>query len=128
MKERVLSDPITRQHVTFQLTGRETGGELLQAEVRLEAEGRVPKHVHLRQDERVEVVSGELLVRVGSVERRLGPGDAVDVPRRQFHVVRNASESDAVFLLQVRPARRMESMMRVLFRFMGLIASMLRRR
>lgn len=128
MKDRVLRDPITRQTVTFQLTGKDTAGELLRAEVRLGANGRVPKHVHLRQDERVEVVSGELMVRIGSTERRVGPGEALDVPRRQVHLVRNLGEDEAVFLLEVRPARRMENAMRALFRFMGFIATILRRR
>src|SRR3990172_1866892 len=55
-----IDDRITGQHLTFMKTGAETGGDLLQVDVRLDAGGRVPRHAHLRQDERVEVISGSL--------------------------------------------------------------------
>ncbi len=110
-----LHDALTGQHVTFLKTGAETGGELLQMEVRLDHDGWVPLHAHARQDETVEVLAGKLTVRVGGIERTLGVGDSVAVPRRKLHVVRNCGECETRFLLEVRPARRMESFMRGLF-------------
>lgn len=113
-----LHDPLTGQHLTFLQSGRDTSGELLQVEVRLDPGGWVPRHVHARQDERVEVLAGTLTVRVGGEERRLGVGESAHVHRRKLHVVRNSGADEARFLLEVRPARRMEGFMRGLFAIM----------
>lgn len=113
-----LHDPLTGQHLTFLKSGAETAGELLQMEVRLDHGGWVPLHVHARQDETVEVLAGNLTVRVGGTERTLEVGDTVSVPRRKLHVVRNSGDGEARFLLEVRPARRMETFMRGLFSVM----------
>jgi mannose-6-phosphate isomerase-like protein (cupin superfamily) len=67
-------------------------------------------------------------VRVGGKEHELTPGKSLDVPRRRIHVVRNAGQDDAQFLLEVRPARRMEVAMRALFRISGVVAPLARRR
>jgi quercetin dioxygenase-like cupin family protein len=56
----ILHDPFTGQHLQFRKTGKQTGGQLLEAEVLLDPGGRVPRHLHLRQDERVEVLEGAL--------------------------------------------------------------------
>ncbi|MDP9342767.1 MAG: cupin domain-containing protein [Actinomycetota bacterium] len=114
-RRKQLHDPLTGQHLTFLLTGRDTAGELLRAEVRLDPGGWVPLHAHARQDERVEVLAGTLTVRVGGKERKLDVSDSADVPRRKLHVLRNAGQGEARFLLEVRPARRMEAAMRCAF-------------
>lgn len=123
-----LHDPLTGQHLTFLQTSADTGGELLQLEVRLDPGGRVPLHVHARQDERVKVLAGILTVRVGGTERTLNVGESVAVPRRKLHVVRNAGDNEARFLLEVRPARRMEAFMRGLFSVMRIIGPLARLR
>lgn len=63
----------------------------------------------------MEVIDGSITVRVGRSERALSVGDSADVPRRKLHVVRNVGDGEARFLLEVRPARRMEAAMRALF-------------
>ena len=122
-----LDDPITGQHLTFMKTGAETGGDLLQVEVRLDAGGRVPRHAHLRQDERVEVIRGSLTARVGGRDHELRPGDRLDVPRRRLHVIRNAAEHETRFVLEVRPARHMEQAMKGLFAVMRPLGRILRK-
>lgn len=123
-----IHDPVTGQHVTFLKTSAQTDGELLQLEVRLDTGGWVPLHVHARQDESVRVLAGRLTVKVGGTERTLNVGDSIAVPRRKLHVVRNAGEGETRFLLEVRPARRMEAFMRGLFRMMNLFAPVARLR
>jgi len=122
-----LDDPITGQHLTFVRTGPETEGELLRVEVRLDAGGRVPGHAHLRQDERLEVIAGSVIARVGGRNHELRPGDSLDVPRRRLHAIRNAPENEARLLLDVRPARRMEQTMRTLFAAMRFVNRVLPR-
>lgn len=114
-----LHDVRTGQHLTFLETGRDTGGGLLRVRVRLEPGGRVPRHIHARQDERVEVLAGSVAVTFGGKTRTLQAGESLDVPRRKIHVVRNSGDDEARFLLEVRPARRMEMAMRTLFAITG---------
>lgn len=120
-----LSDPVTGQHLTFLQTAEDTDGALLQVLVRLDPGGSVPLHVHARQDERVEVLSGKLSVRVRRAERILEAGDHVEVPRRRRHVVRNVGADDAEFVLEIRPARHMEQTMRLLFAISGILRPVL---
>jgi hypothetical protein len=65
---------------------------------------------------------------VSGKDRILDVGESVDVPRRKVHVLRNAGEGEARFLLEVRPARRMEMAMRALFRVLGLLRPLARLR
>lgn len=123
-----LHDVLTGQHLTFLQSARETSGELLQLEVRLDPGGWVPRHLHARQDERVEVLAGTLTVRVGRKDHRLGVGEIAHVHRRKMHVVRNTGVDEARFLLEVRPARRMEGFMRGLFAVMKLFRPLARLR
>lgn len=125
--ERTIEDPLHGQTVTFVTRARESGGELLAAEVRVAPGGTVPRHLHLRQNERVELLEGKLMVRVGSEENFLTAGQSIDVPRRCAHLVRNEGSTEARFRLEVRPARRMESAMRTLFFVMRRAAALRRR-
>lgn len=63
------------------------------------------------------MIEGSIVVGVGvgRVERTLHSGDSADVPRRALHLVRNDGECDARFVIEVRPARRMQGAMRALF-------------
>lgn len=110
-----LHDRRTGQHLTFLDAEGAPDHDVLRVKVRLEPGGAVPKHAHLRQDERVAVAKGKLEVRVGRRTRVVSAGETCDVPRRKIHVVRNASAEEASFVLEVRPARRMERAMRALF-------------
>ena len=123
----MLHDPLTGQHLRFLKTGNQTGGQLLEVEVVLDPRGRVPRHLHLRQDERVEVVEGALSIQLGGEQRRLTSGESVEVPRRTLHRVRNAHEGRTRFLLQVRPARRMEAAMCAIFEVTGVLGRLRRR-
>lgn len=120
-RSREIHNPLTGEHLTFLKSGKETGGELLQAQVRLDPHGKVPIHAHARQDERVEVLDGTVAVRIGGQERTLATGDSAEVPRRKLHVIQNVGAGEARLLLEVRPARRMEGAMRGMFRVVSLL-------
>ncbi len=123
--DRTIHDPSTGQHLTFLETSRETHGTSLRAEVRLEPRGFVPRHLHLRQDERLEVLAGSVRFRSRGEDRVLGPGDTSVIARRRFHRVANAGPGEARFVLEVHPARHIEQTMRSSFamgRFLGPLA------
>src|SRR4051812_167295 len=48
-----------------------------------------PAHFHPAQDERFEVLAGELQVKIGDDKRVLGPGDTLEVPRGTVHSMWN---------------------------------------
>lgn len=114
-RDRTIEDPLTGQLLTFLETAVDTEGESLRAEVRLEPGGFVPRHLHIRQDERLEVVAGSIRFRTRGEDRVLGPGDTSVISRRHLHRVSNAGPGEARFLLAVHPARHIEQTMRSMF-------------
>ena len=65
-----LLNSVTGLRTVFRKTAEETSGELLQVDWIGEPGWTTgPDHVHPRQEERFEVLSGRLGLRVGSVER-----------------------------------------------------------
>lgn len=110
-----IQDPLTGQHLTFLETAADTAGRWLRAEIRLEPGGFVPRHLHLRQDERLEVLAGSVRFRTRGEDRVLGPGDTSVIARRRLHRVANAGPGEARFVLEVHPARHIEQTMRSMF-------------
>src|SRR5918998_107782 len=85
------------------------GGELLQVDW-IGAPGWTtgPDHVHPLQEERFEVLSGRLGLRVGGVERVHGAGDVIVAPAGSAHAVWNAGGEEVHVLVDFRPALRTE--------------------
>ncbi|MDF2704007.1 MAG: hypothetical protein K0S10_2953, partial [Rubrobacteraceae bacterium] len=70
-----LLNPVTGLKTVFRKTSRETDGELLQVDwIGSPGWTTGPDHIHPRQEERFEVLSGRLGLRVDGVERVLGEG------------------------------------------------------
>lgn len=65
-----------------------------------------PPHLHPAQDERFEVIDGEMTFLVGGEERVVRAGEHLDVPRGVVHQARNAGAVPAVVAWQTRPALR----------------------
>ncbi|MGH3730602.1 MAG: cupin domain-containing protein [Micromonosporaceae bacterium] len=92
-----------------------SSAEVLELESTWTAIGsKPPRHYHPRQDERFEVIDGQLTVEVNGERRVLRAGDALDVPRGAVHRMWNAGPDTARASWRVRPRLRTEEM----FRFM----------
>jgi mannose-6-phosphate isomerase-like protein (cupin superfamily) len=65
-----------------------------------------PKHYHPDQDEHFEVRSGRIDVRVGDSERKLGPGETLEIPRGTPHQMWNSGAEEARVLWRTSPAGR----------------------
>lgn len=113
--DRIIDDPLTGQRLTFLETSADSHGRSLRAEVELAADGYVPRHLHFRQDERIEVLAGSVRYRTRGEDRLMRPGDTAVVHRRRLHRVSNAGDSTARFVLEVHPARHIEQTMRSMF-------------
>ena len=67
----VVENPIIGDRVTWRKTAQETHGELLQYELVVWPAAKGPlAHIHPRQEERFEVLSGTLRARVGDSEEQ----------------------------------------------------------
>src|SRR5688500_6442790 len=96
--------PLTpHEHVTV----LEHTPDRLVVEVVYDAGGRKPPaHVHPAQDERFEILSGRLAVRLGGEERTLQAGDVLEIPRGTSHAMANAGDEPARARWETAPAGR----------------------
>jgi mannose-6-phosphate isomerase-like protein (cupin superfamily) len=114
---RRIANPAVGVHGTILRTGSETSGELFEVEFLVEpGDWTGPDHIHLRQEERFEIMSGTLRLRVAGSDELLTPGSTRVLPPKTSHNFRNDGPGEARFLLQLRPALRMESYLRDLWR------------
>ena len=103
----VLENPVTGERIVFEATAHDTNGEVL----RLRAIGEpggffAQEHLHPRQTERHEVVSGRVGLVVDGRERVLEAGEEVVVPPGTPH--RLVGHGPAEVRFEVRPALRSE--------------------
>lgn len=106
----VIENPITGERITFLETAEDTDGALLRAAFSLKPGGFLPGgvHTHPYQEERFEVTSGYLGVRVGRRKCILKPGQAVVVPPGVIHSWWNARAGQMEGAVEFRPALDME--------------------
>src|SRR5215203_5099116 len=105
-----LVNQVTGLRTVFRKTARQTSGELLQVDWIGEPGWTTgPDHVHPRQEERFEVLSGKLSLRVGGVERVHGAGEVIVAPAGAPHAAWNAGDDEVHVLVDFRPALRTET-------------------
>lgn len=109
-------NPVTRQRFVVRHRGEDTDGALFEAEMIMEPHGFVvDEHVHLRQQERFEVLAGEVGFLIDG-RRSLGrPGDVMVVPPGTPHVWWNDADEQARVLVEVSPARRFAEQIETLY-------------
>lgn len=106
----VIDNPLSGERLTFLKTTSDTNGESLCFEFIAPPGWSVPEHIHPRQQERTEMISGVLSGRVAGEEVRLVPGEVRVVPPGVVHAWRNPSdEEEARSSVEFRPALNMES-------------------
>lgn len=112
----ILEHPVTGEKIIFRKTAKDTGGELMQADIIMRPHGFVAaEHVHPLQEERFEVLSGSVKLRVNGAKRELHAGEITVVPPRTPHVWWNDSDQEAHVLVDVRPALRFDEFFETFF-------------
>jgi mannose-6-phosphate isomerase-like protein (cupin superfamily) len=106
-----IEEPVSGQLVLF----RQRTSDRVAAELFVRPGGFVPVHVHGRQVERFEGLSGTLRFRLGRQWRTVGPGAAVTVPAGTPHGLENPGPEAAHFLIELTPPLRGEEGLRTLF-------------
>jgi mannose-6-phosphate isomerase-like protein (cupin superfamily) len=112
----VIENPVTGERIVFCKTSRETNGQAVVIETYVQPNGFVAAaHVHPGQEERFEVLSGEVGFKVGGEKTVAGPGQRLVVPAGTPHKFWNAGDEVAHFVCEVRPALQFESLLETMF-------------
>ncbi len=115
-----ITNPVTGETLVFRKTSADTNGESVIVETYVEPNGAVAAtHVHPAQEERFEVLSGELEFRVGKKTVVARPGDRVSVPAGTAHRFKNIGDETAHFVCEVRPALGFEQLIDTMFTLAG---------
>jgi quercetin dioxygenase-like cupin family protein len=108
----IINDPVSGERITFRRTAADTDGELLEFDLELAADGRVPgAHVHPEQEERFHVLEGTMKFRLGMRTIVAHAGDSVVVPAGRVHKFSNGGDGPARARVQVVPALDMEELL-----------------
>ena len=106
----VIEDLNAGARVRFSKTAGDTNGELLRFECSLGPHAAPPggciPHVHPRQTECKEVLSGMLRIILGGRRRILGPAEVLEVVPTTAHDFRNGREEETRVLVEFYPALR----------------------
>jgi mannose-6-phosphate isomerase-like protein (cupin superfamily) len=78
-----------------------------------------PAHYHPAQDEHFEILEGVLRVDVDGVERDVGAGETLDIPRRTSHRMWNPNPDPARARWETRPAGRTKEWFKALAGLQG---------
>jgi quercetin dioxygenase-like cupin family protein len=109
-------NPRTGQRMRFLQTSRDTNGELLQIDcVNLPGGVKEPEHIHPYQENRFEIISGCLMFCIAGKEHRVNAGDFISIPPKVPHYFWNASDREAHYIQEFRPALRSEFFFEALF-------------
>ena len=109
---QIIENPVSGERITFRKTSADTGGESLELDVELTPDGSVPGiHVHPSQEERFEVLSGNVRIRKGLRKIDAEAGDTVTVEPGKAHKFENAGDEIAVMRVRVTPSLEMERLL-----------------
>jgi len=112
----VIENPITGERIVFLHTSADTQGELLQLELTAPPEGAAAAlHLHPEQEERLEVLSGAIELKIKKEQRTLRAGEQFAVPKRTPHTWWNEGSEEARVRIELRPARRTETFLETAF-------------
>ena len=102
-----IENPVTGESMRFLLTGGETAGALLRIDMSVRPGGFVAaEHVHPDQEERFQIDSGQITLRVDGHEHSYSAGDHVTIARGTPHMWWNSGEDELRVTLDFRPAGR----------------------
>ena len=106
---QTIVNPVSGERITFRKTAADTNGEYLEIDVELTPDGAVPgMHVHPLQEERFEILSGNVRFRKGLRKIDAKAGDVVVVEPGKAHKFKNIGEEGAAMRVRVTPALEME--------------------
>jgi mannose-6-phosphate isomerase-like protein (cupin superfamily) len=111
-----IENPVTGERIVFHQTSQETNGKAVVFETFVEPHGFVAAaHLHPKQVERFEIVSGTIGLKIGGKEIVAGAGERLTVPAGTPHRFWNAGDDQLRFRCEVRPALEFERLLETMF-------------
>jgi mannose-6-phosphate isomerase-like protein (cupin superfamily) len=112
----IIENPVTGERIVFHQTSAETNGEAVVVETFVQPNGFVTAaHVHPMQEERFEIISGRLGLKVGGKEVVADPEETLTIPAGTPHRFWNAGDDEVRFRCTVRPALQFEQLLETMF-------------
>lgn len=112
----VLENPISGERITVLEAPGEENGDLLRFDWQLSPRFSIPEHIHRRQEERHEIVSGTLRGRIGGREQDHGAGERIIAPAGVPHAWRNPSDTEGLHIIsELQPARGFDTLLKTGF-------------
>jgi quercetin dioxygenase-like cupin family protein len=109
---QTIHNPVSGERIAFLRTASDAHGELLEFELELAADSRVPgAHVHPEQEERFHVLEGTMTFWLGRRRVVAEAGDTVVVPAGRIHRFANDGDGPARARVEVEPALDMEELL-----------------
>jgi quercetin dioxygenase-like cupin family protein len=107
---RLIANPVSGEQFRFLPGDRDAAGGRLRLEVTVSA-GAVspPRHIHRREEERFEVLDGQVTVLAGREAMLLRAGDTCQIPPGQAHTWHNSGQGPARMIVEFLPAGAMQS-------------------
>lgn len=115
--DRVITNPVSGEKVTFICTSAETNGlkSVIEIELQPTAEGP-PLHYHKAYSETFRILDGELNLQIGKEHKRAKKGETYKVEKSQTHSFRNDSGSPARIEVTLSPGHEgFENAISILF-------------
>ena len=107
---RQIENRFSKERITFVQTGAETSGELFAFEVWVPTDMiSPPPHVHIAEEEYLEVLEGEMTVQTDGRQHVLRPGESHAVKPGVAHTWQNSGPEPLRFRAEFRPAGNMQS-------------------
>ncbi len=107
---RVLRAPTSGDQLIILIDTKESRGEAFRFEyVARSVSPSPPDHVHKDQEERVDVLAGKISCRIAGIERELGPGETLTIPRGIPHAVWSADSRGSRSIGEFRPAKNTQA-------------------
>lgn len=114
---QIISNKVTGERLKYLQTTKDTNGKLVQFELWVSPKGFMPvRHIHPRQSETVEVISGVFKVECDGQIRYLKPGERFIIDKGKPHQWWNESYSEEVHVIfSIEPANNFEVMQEQIF-------------
>ena len=112
VKNKLVTNPKTKQGIRFIRTSRDTGGSYLEMEsIYLSNSNEPAAHYHPFQEEDFRVIVGELTVRIEDEVRVLKRGETLHIPANKVHTMWNNTNGKTLVNWKVRPAMKTEQLL-----------------
>lgn len=106
-------NPVLGHEYRFLERGTDENGEFLRAEALFETGAtHFAEHVHERQNETYNVLSGALTITLDDTERTLEAGEQITLPAGVPHYHGNPPDTTTRFLYEVRPPSAIDALLR----------------